>query len=153
MRYLKVIILVLFFFVSMIFFFQNQATLSTEMTLNLHLFFLDPMKSISLPFYFLVLAAFFVGAILAVMALIWDKMSISARLMKATWRVRSLEKEVASLRATQAKALPVTPKETKETTETQKEDKKQDDTKDKTVDVKAENAADDITAPDPNKGA
>ncbi len=102
MRYVKVLLFVLIFFVSMVFFFQNQTTLSTEMKLHLQLFFLEPMESISLPFYFLVLAAFLLGAILAVTVLVWDKMSLSARLMKANWRVRSLEKEVAALKAKEA---------------------------------------------------
>ncbi len=102
MRYVKVLLFVLIFFVSMVFFFQNQTTLSTEMKLQLQLFFIEPMESISLPFYFLVLAAFLLGALLAMSVLVWDKMSLSARLMKANWRVRSLEKEVASLKAQQA---------------------------------------------------
>ncbi len=102
MRYVKVLLFVLIFFVSMVFFFQNQTTLSTEMKLQLQLFFIEPMESISLPFYFLVLAAFLVGALLAMTVLVWDKMNLSARLMKANWRVRSLEKEVASLKSQQA---------------------------------------------------
>ncbi len=163
MRYLKVIILVLFFFVSMIFFFQNQAVLSTDMTLNLNLFFTEPMQSIPLPFYFLVLAAFFVGALLAVLALIWDKMNISARLMKATWRVRSLEKEVATLRANQAKALPIIPQEAVQTVTITAEDKnvpneKEHDAKaevqqDEKVEEASDKKPEDIKAPDPNKGA
>ncbi len=102
MRYLKVLLFALIFFVSMVFFFQNQAVLSTEMKLHLNLFFMPPMESISLPFYFLVLAAFLVGAILAVLVLVWDKMNLSARYMKAKWRIHALEKEVNSLKEKQA---------------------------------------------------
>ncbi len=181
MRYLKVILFVVFFFVSMIFFFQNQAVLSTDMTLNLNLFFTEPMQSIPLPFYFLVLAAFFTGALLAVLSLIWDKMNISARLMKATWRVRSLEKEVATLRANQAKALPITPqtpvhtvtvasesaevkleKDAAEHIEdvkgTQVKDQEtEEQVKEEQVETEAEAKApeivEDVKAPDPNKGA
>ncbi len=103
MRYLKVLITVLLFFLSMIFFFQNQTILSTEMVLQLNLFFMEPMQSIALPFYFLVLAAFLVGALSALLILIWDKMQLSARCMKANWRVSSLEKEVTKLKASQNK--------------------------------------------------
>lgn len=97
MRYVKVLLLVLVFFLSMVFFFQNQEALSKEMTLKLHLFYTDPMVSIPLPFYFLVLASFLAGATLTICVLVWDKFHLSARLMKATWRVRALEKDLARL--------------------------------------------------------
>ncbi|MEG2171909.1 MAG: lipopolysaccharide assembly protein LapA domain-containing protein [Desulfovibrionaceae bacterium] len=97
MRYVKVLLLVLVFFLSMVFFFQNQEALSKEMTLKLHLFFSDPMVSIPLPFYFLILAAFLLGALLTICVLVWDKFHLSARLMKATWRVRALEKDLARM--------------------------------------------------------
>ena len=101
MRYLKVILLVVLFFISMVFFFQNQTVLSTEMTLKLDLFFVKSLESIPLPFYFLVLAAFLTGAILSILALVWDKMSLTAKYMKATWQIRSLEKELTVLKAKQ----------------------------------------------------
>lgn len=102
MRYVKVLLLVLVFFLTMVFFFQNQEALSKEMTLKLHLFFSDPMVSIPLPFYFLVLAAFLLGALLTIAVLVWDKFHLSARLMKATWRVRALEKDLARSQASAA---------------------------------------------------
>ncbi len=89
----------------MVFFFQNQATLATQMVLHLNLFFVEPMQSISLPFYFLVLAAFLIGAIVTMLALMWDKMQLSTKLMKSNWRVRSLEKEVEKLKAAQNKPI------------------------------------------------
>ncbi len=104
MRYLKVLLLVALFFVSMVFFFQNQALLSTEMALNLNLFVIEPMQSIPLPFYLLVLGAFVLGALIALLALVWDKMHLSAKHMRATWRVRALEKEIVMMRAEQEKA-------------------------------------------------
>ena len=64
----------------------------------INLFFLPPMASIPLPFYFMVVAAFFVGAVLALGFLVWDKVNLSARLMKSKWRVSSLEREVEKLR-------------------------------------------------------
>ena len=62
MRYIKVLLLVLLIFFSLVFFFQNQTALSTAMTLKLNLFFVPEMTSIPLPFYFIVIVAFFVGA-------------------------------------------------------------------------------------------
>ncbi len=98
MRYAKVLVIVLVFFLSMVFFFQNQTALSSEMVLTLNLFFVPPMSSMSLPLYFLVLVAFLLGALVALIILIWDKMNLSARHMKATWRIRTLEKEMATLK-------------------------------------------------------
>lgn len=103
MRYVKVLLLVLVFFLTMVFFFQNQEALSKEMVLKLNLFFTAPMNSIPLPLYFLVLAAFMVGALVTLLILLWDKVHLSARHMKATWRVRALEKEVTALKATHGK--------------------------------------------------
>ena len=98
MRYLKVLLLVLLIFFSLVFFFQNQTALSTAMTLKLNLFFVPEMTSIPLPFYFIVIVAFFVGALLAVALLLWDKMHLTARYMKSKWRVAALEREVAKLK-------------------------------------------------------
>lgn len=110
MRYLKVLLLAVFFFLAMIFFFQNQGPLSQDTVLGLNLFFIPPMTSIPLPFYFIVIAAFLVGCALAVCMLLWDKFSIGAKLMKARWQVSSLEKQVATLQKklenANAKALP-----------------------------------------------
>ena len=91
MRYIKVLLLVLLIFFSLVFFFQNQTALSTAMTLKLNLFFVPEMTSIPLPFYF-------VGALLAVALLLWDKMHLTARYMKSKWRVSALEREVAKLK-------------------------------------------------------
>ena len=93
MRYIKVLLLVLLIFFSLVFFFQNQTALSTAMTLKLNLFFVPEMTSIPLPFYFIVIVAFFVGALL-----LWDKMHLTARYMKSKWRVSALEREVAKLK-------------------------------------------------------
>ena len=95
MRYIKVLLLVLLFYVSMLFFFQNQETLGREMALKLDLFFLPPMKPIALPTYFILLAGFLVGALFTMALLLWDKLALSAKLMQAQWKLRNLEKEVA----------------------------------------------------------
>lgn len=108
MRYLKVLVLALFLFLAMVFFFQNQAPLSQQTELGLNLFFIPPMKSITLPFYFIVIAAFLVGCVLAVLCLMWDRFNISARLMKKKWQVSSLENEVAKLKKQLEKAQAAT---------------------------------------------
>ena len=131
MRYIKVLLLILLFFVSMLFFFQNQETLGRDMTLRLNLFFLPPPKPVTLPTYFILLAGFLLGGIFTMVSLLWDKLAISAKLMKANWRVRNLEKELAQYAT---KASPVTtPAEAKARSKM------------------AEKVKDDIIAPDPDK--
>lgn len=97
MRFLKVLILVVAIFLALVFLFQNQTALSQDMVLTLNLFFTAPMSSIPLPFYFLLIAAFALGALLSVCFLVWDKMHGTARFMKARWRISQLEREVAGL--------------------------------------------------------
>lgn len=97
MRFLKVLILVVAIFLALVFLFQNQTALSQDMVLTLNLFFTAPMSSIPLPFYFLLIAAFALGALLSVCFLVWDKMHGTARFMKARWRISQLEREVANL--------------------------------------------------------
>lgn len=105
MRYIKVLFLVVIFFLALVFFFQNQVALSQQIELTLNLFFIPPMTSIPLPFYFLILASFFVGAILSLIFLVWDKVNTSAKLVKAKWRISSLEK--SNNRLQQQTAAPV----------------------------------------------
>lgn len=98
MRYVKVLLLAVAFFLSLVFFFQNQASLSQQLVLTLNLFFIPPMSSIALPFYFLVVAAFALGALFTLCFLVWDKVNLSARLLKHKWQISSLEREVEKLR-------------------------------------------------------
>lgn len=92
MRYIKVLCLAVVFFLALVFFFQNQAVLSQDLQLTLNLFFIDAMNSIRLPFYFIILLAFAAGAILTLIFLVWDKIHTSTRLVKAKWRISTLEK-------------------------------------------------------------
>jgi ATP adenylyltransferase len=135
MRYIKVLLLVLLFFVSMLFFFQNQETLGRDMALKLHLFFLPPLKPVTLPTYFILLAGFLAGALFAMLLLLWDKLALSAKLMKAQWKVRNLEKEVAQYAAKASASTVATPAEAKA----------------RFPFTKTERAKDDIAAPDPDK--
>ena len=95
MRYIKVLLLVLVFFVSMLFLFQNQEILGKEMVLQLNLFFLPPMQLNPLPTYFILLAGFLLGALVAMAFFLWDRLALSAKLMQARWKIRNLEKEMA----------------------------------------------------------
>jgi lipopolysaccharide assembly protein A len=94
MRYIKVFLLAIAFFLALVFFFQNQGALSQNMVLTLNLFFIPSMSSIALPFYFLVIAAFACGALMTLCFLVWDKVNLTARLMKQKWQISSLEREL-----------------------------------------------------------
>lgn len=64
------------------------------MVLTLNLFFIPAMSSIALPFYFLVIAAFACSALMTLGFLVWDKVNLTARLMKQKWQISSLEREL-----------------------------------------------------------
>lgn len=97
MRYIKTLLLACLFFVLLIFFFQNQAVLSQDLQLTLNLFFVSAMTSIKLPFYFLIITAFFLGVVLSLSLLVWDKINLSAKIIKSNWQIKSLEREVEKL--------------------------------------------------------
>ena len=97
MRYIKVLALVLFFIVAMIFFVQNTEVLSTSLQLKYNLFNWQ-WVSIPIPFYVLVLFAFGIGAILSMFYFIVEKMRQSRELRNCRHKLKDLEQEVNSLR-------------------------------------------------------
>lgn len=97
MRYIKVLILAVFFFLALVFFFQNQTVLSQKIPLTMDLFFIPPFTSIPLPFYFLVIGGFLVGCLLSLCWLLWDKVSTSAKLVKTRWKLQSTEAELGRI--------------------------------------------------------
>ena len=99
MRYLKALVLVFVFFVAMIFLFQNQTSLSQTLTFKLDLLFMPAMTSIELPFYFVLLAAFLLGALMCLLLLLWDRMRLTARIMHAHFRIQAMQNEEKKLLA------------------------------------------------------
>ena len=95
MRYIKVLLLVILFFLVMVFFVQNQAAFSQAVPLKLDLLFMPALESAPLPFYTLLIICFVLGALCILAMLMWDRVSLSAKLTVANMRVRSLEKELA----------------------------------------------------------
>lgn len=110
MRYLKALVLVLIFFVAMIFLFQNQISLSQTLSFKLDLLFMPAMTSIELPFYFVLLAAFLLGALMCLVLLLWDRMRLSAQIMRANFRVQAMQNEEKKLLA-QMEKLAAQPRE------------------------------------------
>ncbi|MDD6088820.1 MAG: lipopolysaccharide assembly protein LapA domain-containing protein [Desulfovibrionaceae bacterium] len=94
MRYLKVLLAVIVFFVIITFFTQNQEAFSQVTTLKLS--FLDYCKfeSIPLPFYTLLILSFVLGGILIFLMLIGDKLALAGRLSAMKLRVSTLESQL-----------------------------------------------------------
>ncbi len=97
MRYLKVFLLVLIFFVVMMFFVQNQASFADPVVLKLDLFFIEPIETIPLPLYSVMLICFALGAFIVLLMLMWDRLTLSSRAMAARRRAAGLEKKLTKL--------------------------------------------------------
>ncbi|WP_035271603.1 LapA family protein [Desulfonatronum thiodismutans] len=97
MRYLKVLLLTLFFFVSMVFFIQNNEMLSNELVLKLELFDLS-FVSRELPFYLIVLVSFVVGSVFSMSYFLAEKIRLAHELKSSKAKLAALEQEVTSLR-------------------------------------------------------
>lgn len=97
MRYIKVLLLTLFFFISMVFFIQNNAVLSNLLSLRIELFDLH-LVSREMPFYLIVLISFVVGSIFSLSYFLGEKIRLSRELKAANAKLADLEQEVNSLR-------------------------------------------------------
>ncbi len=93
MRYIKALLIICVFFVCMIFFFQNHAILSKTVTFQLNLLVMPAMTSIAIPFYFVMLGAFLLGALLCLGFLLFDRVKMQAGLARANMRMRSIESD------------------------------------------------------------
>ena len=103
MRYIKVFLLVLLFFVIMMLFVQNQASFSDAVSLKFDPMFAPAMQSIPLPRYALLLIAFALGALVVLAMLLWDRLTLSSRLGAARRRGNSLQKQLDKANAQIAK--------------------------------------------------
>lgn len=101
MRYLKVLAIVVFFFVSMVFFVQNTTILSTNLNLRFDLFSFHWLSP-DIPIYIFILLAFVIGALLAMVYFLFEKMRQTRELRRARAQIKSLEDELDSLRPTPA---------------------------------------------------
>ena len=103
MRYIKVFILVLLFFVVMMLFVQNQASFSDMVTLKFDPMFAPEMTSTPLPRYALLLISFALGAILVLLMLMWDRIALSGRVSAARRRAVSFQKQLDRMTAEKQK--------------------------------------------------
>ncbi len=97
MRFIKVLGLVVVFFLTMVFFQQNTAELSQTITLKFDLLF-ESWTTIPLPIYFLILGAFALGAVVVVLFFFIERIRLGAAVRKARRQSKKFEKEVNALR-------------------------------------------------------
>lgn len=112
MRYVKALVLVLVFFLTMIFLFQNQTSLSQTLAFRLDLLFMPAMTSIELPFYFVLLAAFLLGALACLIVLFMDRVRLTGSIVRANWRAQAMQNEEKKLIA-QMEKLAELPRESR----------------------------------------
>lgn len=98
MRYLKVLGLVLLFFVSMLFVVQNHDALMQELSLGLKVFGIE-MHMPATPYYLTILTAFLLGAVICTAYFFLERVRLAAQ-------VRALKKQVAELEAQVSAARP-----------------------------------------------
>ncbi|MBA4358812.1 MAG: DUF1049 domain-containing protein, partial [Desulfovibrio sp.] len=97
MRYLKACLLALLFVISMLFFVQNNAPLSTSIQLEFNLITLH-LVSLPLPFYLFVLAAFLFGVLFALGFLLVERIRLGRELKTLRKQFAALEDEALALR-------------------------------------------------------
>lgn len=97
MRYVKVIVLVLFFFVAMVFFVQNTEILTRSIQLNFSVFGLQ-WSSSPIPIYLYILIAFVLGVFLTTAYFALDKLRMNKEIKRNRQQIQSMQKELSSLR-------------------------------------------------------
>ncbi len=98
MRYVIMVFLLVFFFISIIFFYQNGEALATELVLRWDLLDFYSFKSIPLPFYFIVLASFFIGSLVTIIYFLLEKTRVYSNLRKLKKENKKLQQELSLLR-------------------------------------------------------
>lgn len=97
MRYLKVLGLLVFFFLALAIFAQNMEQLNQGLTMDFKLMG-TTWFVFSAPFYIALLTAFFIGGILSMLFFLAERVRLSRQLKDCKSRRASLEQEVNSLR-------------------------------------------------------
>lgn len=98
MRYFNLVLVIVIFVLGWLFLDQNREVLSTAMSLQLAIPYGPTFRSIDILFSVVVVLAFALGFILAVLYLLIDKLRSVSRLRQCRTRMASLEQELNSLR-------------------------------------------------------
>ena len=104
MRVIKVLFLLVFFFVCMLFFVQNTAMLETPLVLKLGAFGLYG-ETPSVPFYVVLLLAFVAGGFFCTLYFLAEKVRLTATVRSLQNKMGAMEKQLAQIKAT-ASATP-----------------------------------------------
>ena len=83
----------------MLLFVQNQASFSDPVTLTFDPLVFPAMQSAPIPRYALLLICFTFGALLVLLMLLWDRLSLGSRSTCAFHRANSLEKKLEKAQA------------------------------------------------------
>ncbi|MDZ7759399.1 MAG: LapA family protein [Desulfovermiculus sp.] len=97
MRYVKVLALVLFFFVAMVFFVQNTEILTKSISLKFSVFAFKWTSS-PIPIYLYILIAFVLGAVLSTIYFALDKLRMGKEIKRNRQQIKSMQNELDSLR-------------------------------------------------------
>ncbi|EGJ51337.1 lipopolysaccharide assembly protein LapA domain-containing protein [Desulfocurvibacter africanus] len=97
MRYLKILALLIFIAILLIFFQQNTEILNTGLQFQLDIFG-NVWRSLQTPLYFVLVAAFFLGGVLTLLYFFIEKLRLAKQLRACRSQIGKLEQEVNSLR-------------------------------------------------------
>ncbi len=107
MRVIKVLFLLAFFFVCMLFFVQNTTILETPLVLKLGAFGYQ-VQSPGVPFYVTLLVAFVAGGLFCTLYFLAEKVRLATSVRSLQNKVNAMEKQLAQKKTTVASPL-VTP--------------------------------------------
>jgi putative membrane protein len=105
MRVIKVLFLLVFFFVCMLFFVQNTAILETPLVLKLGVFSYRA-ESPGVPFYVVLLLAFVAGGLFCTLYFLAEKIRLATSVRSLQNKVSAMEKQLAQKKAASTYAPP-----------------------------------------------
>ncbi|WP_300157372.1 LapA family protein [Solidesulfovibrio sp.] len=108
MRVIKVLFLLVFFFVCMLFFVQNTAILETPLLLKLGAFGYM-VQSPAVPFYVVLLISFVAGGLFCTLYFLAEKVRLATSVRSLQNKVNAMEKQLASQKKSTVAAPIVAP--------------------------------------------
>jgi putative membrane protein len=108
MRVIKVLFLLVFFFVCMLFFVQNTAILETPLLLKLGAFGYM-VQSPAVPFYVVLLIAFVAGGLFCTLYFLAEKVRLATSVRSLQNKVNAMEKQMAAQKKSTVAAPIVAP--------------------------------------------
>ncbi len=107
MRYLKLLAIIILFFLAMVFFIQNIEVFNTKLSMQFNLFG-QKWSSSPIPVYIYILVAFVIGGIVSMFYFLLDKLRQGRKLKTYQNQIKSLQAELNSLKnkSTEEKEIP-----------------------------------------------